>query len=139
MDVVPFSEIMKFLVCNGHHRGARLNDLAAVRPIRLPSRSRQPVRAGAAFFHVGARCPGNHRKTVGFAKSGYLDNSMPAVFKERLFVYLSRFCEVRYCIIRHCAFLLGYGHSAGDPSAAPQTVEQAIRLLRTPTPWERKR
>jgi Histidine kinase len=53
-----------------------------------------------------------------------------------LFVYLSRFCEVRYCIIRHCAFLLGYGHSAGDPNAPIQTVEQAIRLLARPTPWD---
>jgi hypothetical protein len=27
----------------------------------------------------------------GFAKSGYLDNPMPSVFKERLFVWLSAF------------------------------------------------
>ena len=55
--------------------------------------------------------------------------SIPAV-KERLFVYLSRFCEVRYCILRHCAFLLGYGHASGDPSAGPQAVEHALRLLK---------
>jgi len=57
-----------------------------------------------------------------------------SLFKERLFVYPSRFCEVRYCIIRHCAFLLGYGYSAGDPQAPVQTVDQVIRLLARPTP-----
>jgi hypothetical protein len=52
-----------------------------------------------------------------FAKSAYLDTPIPTLFKERLFVYLSRFCEVRYCITRHCGFLLGLGRSAGDPDA----------------------
>ena len=34
-------------------------------------------------------------------------------------------------------FLLGFGHSAGDHQAAPQTVAQAIRLLRKVPPWQR--
>jgi hypothetical protein len=74
-----------------------------------------------------------------FAVSAYFDNPIPSLFKERLFVYLSRFCEVRYCIIRHCAFLLGYGHSAGDPTVDVQSVEQVLRLLSRSTPWERGR
>jgi hypothetical protein len=74
---------------------------------------------------------------VVFCDLGVLRHPIPSLFKERLFVYLSRFCEVRYCIIRHCAFLLGYGHSAGDPQAPLQTVNQVIRLLAKPTPWER--
>jgi hypothetical protein len=61
---------------------------------------------------------------------------IPTLFKERLFVYLSRFCEVRYCITRHCGFLLGLGHSAGDASAPPMTVKQVIRLLHRPVPTE---
>src|SRR6476646_3124514 len=52
-------------------------------------------------------------------------------------VYLSRFCEVRYCIARHCAFLVGRGHSSGDPSVAVQSIEQAIKLLKRPPPWDR--
>ena len=76
-------------------------------------------------------------KLWDFAKAAYLDNAMPSVFKDRLFVFLSRFCPVRYCIIRHCGFLVGYGHSSGDPSARPQTIEQVISLLRTPSPWRR--
>ena len=31
-------------------------------------------------------------KLWDFAKSAYLDNPMPALFKERVFVFLSRFC-----------------------------------------------
>jgi len=39
--------------------------------------------------------------------------------------------------VRHCGFLVGYGHSAGDPTAATQTIEQVIKLLQTPPPWRR--
>jgi two-component sensor histidine kinase len=71
-----------------------------------------------------------------FAKSAYLDTPIPTLFKERLFVYLSRFCEVRYCITRHCGFLLGLGRSAGDPNAPVMTIDQVIRLLQSPVPTE---
>jgi len=89
------------------------------------------------FFVSTPDAPEVVERLWGFAVSAYFDNPIPSLFKERLFVYLSRFCEVRYCIIRHCAFLLGYGHSAGDPQAPVQTVDQVIRLLARPTPWER--
>jgi hypothetical protein len=62
---------------------------------------------------------------------------MPALFKERLFVFLSRFCQVRYCIARHCAFLVGYGYASGDALAARQSIEQALKLLKVPPPWRR--
>ena len=88
------------------------------------------------FFSSAPDAPEIVEKLWDFAKAGYLDNPLPSLFKERLFVYLSRFCEVRYCIVRHCAFLLGYGHAAGDPSAT-QTVEQVIRLLKSLPPWQR--
>jgi PAS domain S-box-containing protein len=69
-----------------------------------------------------------------FAKAGYLDSQLPSVFKERLFVHLSRFCEVRYCIVRHVGFLIGEGRPAGDASVTPQTIEQVVALLRRPLP-----
>jgi two-component sensor histidine kinase len=69
-----------------------------------------------------------------FAKSAYLDTPIPTLFKERLFVYLSRFCEIRYCITRHCGFLLGLGRSAGDPDAPVMTIAQVVRLLQRPIP-----
>jgi hypothetical protein len=88
------------------------------------------------FFRSAPDAPGVVRELWLFAKSAYLDSPIPTLFKERLFVYLSRFCEVRYCITRHCGFLLGLGHSAGDPSAPPMTIEQVIRLLQRPIPTE---
>jgi len=89
------------------------------------------------FFSSSPDAPEIIERLWDFAKAAYLDNPIPSLFKERLFVYLSRFCEVRYCIVRHCAFLVGRGHASGDTSVVVQTVEQAIRLLKTPSPWAR--
>ena len=89
------------------------------------------------FFVSAPDAPEILERLWDFAKAAYIGNPMPSVFKERLFVFLSRFCAVRYCIIRHCGFLIGYGHASGDPSAAPQTIEQAIALLKTTPPWRR--
>ena len=88
------------------------------------------------FFRSAPDAPFVIHELWLFAKSAYLDSPIPTLFKERLFVYLSRFCEVRYCITRHCAFLLGLGRSAGDPSAQPMTIDQVIRLLRRPVATE---
>jgi hypothetical protein len=90
------------------------------------------------FFMSAPDAPEIVEKLWDFAKSAYLDNPIPSLLKERLFVFLSRFCQVRYCIIRHCGFLVGYGHSSGDPGAAPQTIEQALKLLKAPPPWRRQ-
>ncbi len=60
------------------------------------------------FFHPSAAAPELITQLWAFAEASYLDNPLPSVFKERLFVYLSRFCEARYCIVRHVGFLLGW-------------------------------
>jgi PAS domain S-box-containing protein len=57
-----------------------------------------------------------------------------SVFKERLFVHLSRFCAVRYCIARHVGFLVGLGRPAGDPNVHTQSVTDVVKLLRRPFP-----
>ena len=49
-------------------------------------------------------------------------------------MYLSRFCEIRYCIARHVGFLVGLGYPAGDSSCLPQNVELILPLLRRPLP-----
>jgi len=90
------------------------------------------------FFMSAPEAPEIVEKLWDFAKSAYLDNPIPSLFKERLFVFLSRFCQVRYCIVRHCGFLVGYGHSSGDATAPPQSVEQVLGLLRTAPPWRRE-
>ena len=89
------------------------------------------------FFVSAPDAPEIVERLWAFAAAAYLDNPIPTLFKERLFVFLSRFCPVRYCIVRHCGFLVGYGAAAGDPAAPAQTIEQVIKLLQTPPPWRR--
>src|SRR5580765_6195954 len=86
------------------------------------------------FFRLAPETPEITQKLWGFTQAAYLDNPLPSVFKERLFVYLSRFCVVRYCIARHVGFLVGLGRPAGDGTSLPETVEQAVRLIRRPLP-----
>src|ERR1700693_62076 len=86
------------------------------------------------FFRSGSDAPFVVRELWLFAKAAYLDTPVPTLFKERLFVYLSRFCEIRYCITRHCGFLLGLGRSAGDPDAPVMTIAQVVRLVQRPIP-----
>jgi PAS domain S-box-containing protein len=86
------------------------------------------------FFCTAAAAPGMIEKLWDFANSAYLDSPLPSVFKERLFVYLSRFCQVRYRIVRHLGFLIGQGHPVGDPAARPETIDEVIALLRRPLP-----
>jgi hypothetical protein len=90
------------------------------------------------FFMSAPDAPEVVEKLWDFAKSAYIESPIPSLFKERLFVFLSRFCRVRYCIVRHCGFLVGYGHSSGDAWAEPQTIEQAVKLLKAPPPWRRQ-
>ena len=86
------------------------------------------------FFCSADAAPGLIEELWKFAKSAYLDSPLPPLFKERLFVHLSRFCEVRYCIVRHVGFLIGQGRPAGDADAMPETVEQVVEMLRRPIP-----
>ena len=86
------------------------------------------------FFRLAAETPEITEKLWGFAEAAYLDNPLPSVFKERLFVHLSRFCAVRYCIGRHVGFLVGLGRPAGDSSARAQSVADVVKLLRRTFP-----
>ncbi|HNP36414.1 MAG TPA: hypothetical protein PKK10_11230 [Woeseiaceae bacterium] len=86
------------------------------------------------FFRLTPEAPAITRNLWGFAEFAYLDNPLPSLFKERLFVYLSQFCESRYCISRHIGFLTGLGHPAGDRDVAPESVEQIVRLLQRSLP-----
>ena len=77
------------------------------------------------FFRLAPETPEIIEKLWGFAQAAYLDNPLPSVFKERLFVHLSRFCAVRYCIARHVGFLVGLGRPAGDPTCV-RKVSQTL-------------
>ena len=86
------------------------------------------------FFRLAPETPEIIEKLFGFAQAAYLDNPLPSLFKERLFVHLSRFCSVRYCIGRHVGFLVGLGRPAGDPTVRAQSVQDVVKLLRRPFP-----
>jgi PAS domain S-box-containing protein len=86
------------------------------------------------FFRLSPETPEITEKLWGFAEAAYLDNPLPSVFKERLFVHLSRFCAVRYCVARHTGFLIGLGRPAGDKDARAESVADVVKLLRRPIP-----
>ncbi len=86
------------------------------------------------FFRLAPDTPEITTNLWGFARFGYLDNPLPSLFKERLFVYLSRFCEVRYCITRHLGFLVGLGRPSGDSAVPPESLDQVLQLIRRPLP-----
>ena len=86
------------------------------------------------FVRLSPETPEITERLWGFAQAAYLDNPLPSVFKERLFVYLSRFCAVRYCIARHSGFLIGLGRPAGDKNARAESVGDVVKLLRRPLP-----
>ena len=86
------------------------------------------------FYCSADAAPGLIEELWTFARSAYLDSPLPSLFKERLFVHLSRFCRVRYCIVRHVGFLIGQGRPAGDANAPLDTVDHVIELLHRPIP-----
>jgi len=56
--------------------------------------------------------------------SAYVNNSLPILFKEKLFAYLSRYCAVPYCIICHSCALRPLG----------MTAAEVLALLSEPAP-----
>lgn len=46
--------------------------------------------------------------------SAYVNNPLPALFKEKLFAYLSRYCTVPYCIVCHSCALRPLGMTAQE-------------------------
>jgi PAS domain S-box-containing protein len=87
------------------------------------------------FFRLTTDDPQITENLWEFAQFAYLDNPLPSLLKERLFVYLSLFCEVRYCIARHLGFLVGLGRPAGDPECRPQSLDEVLPLLRGDLPF----
>ena len=87
-----------------------------------------------SFFMMARAEPPIVESMFSMVEFTYFDAPLPSLFKERLFVYVSRFCSVPYCMARHCAFLLGSGNVSGDPDAEGVSVAEAVTLLQTPFP-----
>jgi PAS domain S-box-containing protein len=106
--------------------------------MRTELESRVAARFGVLpnFFRLTTDDPKITENLWGFAQFAYLDNPLPSLLKERLFVYLSLFCEVRYCIARHLGFLVGLGRPAGDPQCLPQSIDEVLPLLRGDLPFK---
>jgi hypothetical protein len=104
-----------------------MNDIAANHQ-RAAFRANVADRFGVLpnFFCSASAAPGLIERLWDFAQSAYLDSPLPSLFKERLFVHLSRFCPVRYCIVRHVGFLMGAGRPAGDATAPAETVAEVL-------------
>jgi PAS domain S-box-containing protein len=86
------------------------------------------------FFRLAPETPTISGKLWLFAETSYLDNPLPSLFKERLFVVLSHFAASRYCVARHLGFLVGLGHASGDAQARPLRVQEVNRLLQHALP-----
>ncbi|MBR9911987.1 MAG: PAS domain S-box protein [Gammaproteobacteria bacterium] len=85
-----------------------------------------------SFFMLAADSPAVVRHLYEQAKFAYLEAPFPALFKEELFAYLSRFCMAPYCMLRHSAFLIE--RPAGDQASATLSPADVVQLLQTPLP-----
>ena len=103
-------------------------------PAKSQEPGRKPAPALPNYFTLASGNPQVLQKLMGSAQAGYLENPLPYLFKERLFIHLSRFCPVRYCIARHVGFLLGIGRLFSDPTVPTQNVDDVVRLLRRSFP-----
>lgn len=63
------------------------------------------------------------------ARSAYIELPLPSLLKEKIFVYLSKFCDEKYCLTRHVGFMLGLGNCAGDPQVKNLSVSEVSELL----------
>jgi len=73
------------------------------------------------FFEPAIEAPAVLENLWRQTLSAYVENPLPALFKEKLFAYLSRYCAVPYCIVCHSCALRPLGMTAGDVLALLDT------------------
>ena len=93
-------------------------------PARAPTRVRSPdeilaeIRARIGFlppfFEPAIQTPVVLENLWQQTISAYIENPLPALLKEKLFAYLSRYCAVPYCIVCHSCALRPLGMTAPD-------------------------
>jgi hypothetical protein len=78
------------------------------------------------FFEPALEAPAVLENLWQQTLSAYVENPLPALFKEKLFAYLSRYCAVPYCIVCHSCALRPMGMPAGE----------VLALIESPPPTE---
>src|SRR6476469_10658458 len=78
------------------------------------------------FFEPAAQTPQILENLWQQTLSAYVNNPLPALFKEKLSAYLSRFCAVAYCMVCHSCTLRPLGLNA----------REVLQLLEAPLPIE---
>jgi hypothetical protein len=122
--------------------GAALLSLAVLPLVKRVASRPAPARARAAneivadveqrfgfcppFFEPAMDTPSVLENLWQQTISAYVDNPLPALFKERLFAYLSRYCAVPYCIVCHSCALRPLG----------MTAAEVLALLESPPPTD---
>lgn len=86
------------------------------------------------LFNPAWSAPGAMAALWAYARTAYINNPLPAITKERIFVYLSRMAPAPYSLARHTGFLAGRGKPAGNAAAQPQNISDVIALLQLPLP-----
>ena len=68
--------------------------------------------------------------------SAYVDNPLPTLFKEKLSAYLSRYCDIAYCLVCHSCTLYSLGMKAREiwellelPSPMETDIEKHLEVL----------
>ncbi len=82
-----------------------------------------------SFFASATHTPQIFENLWQQTLSAYINNPLPATFKEKLSAYLSRFCAVPYCMICHSCSLYELGVEARDILAlleSPPSIEPDI-------------
>src|SRR5215470_3785453 len=89
------------------------------------------------FFHPALDSPEALETIWQQTLAAYVNNPLPAVFKEKLFARLSRYCAAPYCFVTHSCLMMFLGQSAGEIAhvlkesapASERDLEELLKLL----------
>jgi PAS domain S-box-containing protein len=95
------------------------------------------------FFHPMVDTPETLESLWQLTAAVYVNNPLPAVFKEKLFARLSRYCDSPYCLVTHSCLMRFLGQSAVEiarllessiPASEDDIEEQLHTLAAAPSP-----
>ncbi len=86
------------------------------------------------FFRSAADSPAILQSLWQQSQAAYLDSPLPALFKAKLFAYLSRYCAAPYCVARHSTWLINADAPLRRGQPGWLTTAEVLELLRQPVP-----